>query len=374
MEVAVAGSSRTTAAIAARLKASSWTGAPSDLLVVVFSIRGHERLPDDLGPLLSGQTGRRACFVICGDFSRPPGADHPASQGLCEWLGPESPSPIAWVDTPVSRLDSVMSSIFRDLGRGTVGATIWPPRLPRLSSDEACERIVAKLALDSVDLSDGAGYERSLLGYLEPTALAHILKKIARSSHVMRLNAGYMPNVRIRITLPRDLVVFRAANLRGSSGAFANLPPLEELVLLGAGDTTISVPSEVAHGLKRVVVDKNRLAMLPRWIGHTHQLEILSFLRNDVPLLPTWLRSLRNLSSLTIGANPIATLPGWLPDMRSLRHVSLWNMTLDKESAAVVSRLLDAGVAVRRGKTSFGGGAAHLPADDSTPFPALARF
>ncbi len=340
--------------------------------VVVFAIRGDERLPSSLVPLLRSLMGQRAAFVIIGDYSRPPDGSHSVVHGLREWVEPQGEEWITWVDAPVRNERAVIGLIATWITDAADGALIRNPHLPPFEMNLLLP-LRQRLGKDlRIDLSDRAPYDRSLWGRFTPAAALEVSAAISDNENLEALNLGWVePNPPV-LLLPPKLREFRARGLQSLEGWLGHTPCLEELVLVGGGLSRLTIPERTLSTLRCIVLDKNSLSALPEGLENA-PLSILSIYRNNFDILPREIRKMSQLRSLTIGANSISALPEWLAELPALTAVDISGLQLDLASSAVIATLRERGVIVRTRKASLGGLA--IPDPEFEPeFPRLPAF
>lgn len=337
--------------------------------LVLFAIRGDERLPGSLVALLGTLTGQRAAFVIIGDYSRAPDASHPVAHGLREWAEPEGDNWITWVDAPVQDEHGEAARIAAWAADDVDGALIGKPPLP-MCEDDVLEAVRRRLGRGpKLDLSDQAGYDRSFWGRLSPDAAIEIGELLAADESIEVLNLGWVESVPPVLVLPPRLRVFRARGLSSVERWLDASPPLEELVLVGGALPHLTLPKRTSESLCRVVLDKNSLTRLPDGIADA-PLTILSLFRNNLGTVPGEISRMRMLQSLTIGANPLTTLPEWLAELPALTAIDLDALRLDLASGTLIHALRQRGVNVRTRKATLAG--SLLPhGEGNADFPRL---
>lgn len=340
--------------------------------LVIFAIRGDERLPGSLGPLLGSLTGQLAAFAVIGDYSRPPDASHSVAHGLREWAQPQGDEWIAWVDSPVRKEWALFRGIADWAKYVADGALVTQMPLP--PRDREIVSVLRQRLGEGprIDLNDRAPYDRSLWGRLETAATDEFAAVLSSDEGMEGLNLGWVELDPPVLRLPARLRAFRARGLTSLEGWLLNAPVLEEIVLVGGGLSHLAIPDRTLSTLCRVVLDKNCLTVLPNGLDDA-RITILSLYRNGFSKVPDGIRKMSRLESLTIGANPIATLPEWLAEMPSLKAIDIGNLQLDSASGPVISALRERGVNVRTRKASLGG----LPISDpefEAEFPRLPAF
>lgn len=341
--------------------------------LVLFSIRGDDRLPESIFPLLRSLHGKRTAFVVFGDFTKEPDGDHSVASGLREWVKMNCSECIYWVDTLVINQSEQTKKIASWAAKMQKSAIIrGEPKA--FDEKDAYELICYRLdqSIHKLDLSDGEMYDRSLWSKLSPRDAQEIIQRISMDENIKAINLGWVAGIYPPLTLPAKLKVFRGRGIRNFQEWLDFSPPLEELVLVGGAIPSIKIPSRTRLTLRRLVLDKNALTNLPNEIADA-PLSILSLLRNNFQKVPEEIRKLNELESLTIGANNISVLPDWLIDMPRLRTLDLSLLQLNNSSKTIVEELRAKDILVRCRKVRFGNDwEPYL--DSEVEFPRLSKF
>ena len=336
-----------------------------DHLVLVFPIRGDERIPDQVESWIrSTVPGVAHSLWVTGDFRAGEPCDRVAAEEATRLLSERgSPAliPPVLLDTPVAEdeLDHVVGAWVARLLEPVIelpghsdapdpepGDRRQAPR-PDDVAEDALRGIVARLPIPprveldadgrcvSLSLTDGARYERGLLAGLPPRQIRAVLDLVAELSRLDLFGIPYSGLAAVDVRLPASVT---KVDLRGNRLAtLAFLADQEAVAFVNLADCDLAEVPDVLSSLPRLhtlVLGKNRLVSIPGWFGRLRSLRRVTTYRNMLTEI-RGLAGLPNLELLNIGASPLRLTDGDLHDLPGLEVLGLRLLGLDRIPASV---------------------------------------
>lgn len=171
------------------------------------------------------------------------------------------------------------------------------------------------------------GRRRILKRYKRPTSVDDVIGRAQHGNRsyldlsewgITELNKSVMSLTGVLQDL--DLSRNRLSVLPGFIGKFKNLTTLRL-----SGNHLVELPPEIGAlcELKDLRVARNKIRTLPKAIGHLSQLRELDLSENDLTHLPQTLGNLSRLEVLDLSHNKLTTLPEWIGRLSSLRRLVL---------------------------------------------------
>ena len=316
-------------------------------LVLVFPIRGDERMPDQVEAWIrSVPGGTTHSLWVTGDFRTGEPCDRVAADEATRLLSERGSLPLVppmLVDTPVDAAD--VSRLVGEWAARLLSPVIElsPPleagAPERTSLDDMAEeplrRIVARLpavpevVLDtegrcvSLTLTDGAPYVRGLLAGLPAGEVRAVLDLVGELRRLERLGVPYSGLTTVDLDLPPSVTTVdvrgnRVTNLEFLRGA-------EAVAFLNLADCDLAEVPEVLATLPRLhtlVLGKNRITSIPGWCSELRSLRRFSTYRNMLTEVPG-LSHLPRLELLNVGASPLPLGADDLSDLPALELLGL---------------------------------------------------